>query len=140
MFECYPYTTLVGPEELGHDIERPRYKRPNASIPASERRLARAAIFDELVWRLVALKDASVPLDLMSNWRTADLANSPSPLNDRDYKHREDLLDAVLCAWTAALWDKHDLERCQVLGSDGEPDEQGRRATIIAPARPEQRR
>ncbi len=36
MFECYPYTTLVGTEELGYDIERPRYKRLAAGTPAPE--------------------------------------------------------------------------------------------------------
>ena len=51
------------------------------------------------------------------------------------YKHREDLIDALLCAWASSLWDRHGLERCQVLGlPDDEPA-----ATIIAPARYEQR-
>lgn len=31
--ECYPYTTLVGAGELGHDLERPRYKRKPRSMP-----------------------------------------------------------------------------------------------------------
>lgn len=140
VFECYPYTAIVGAEELGYDIERPRYKRPDTRLPLAERRLARAAAFDELVWRIVDLKAATVPVDVMSHPLTADLANSPSPLAASDYKHREDLLDAVLCAWTAGLWSKHKLDRCQVLGTESEPDAQGRRATIIAPARPEQRR
>lgn len=58
---------------------------------------------------------------------------------DAAYKHREDLIDALLCAWTAAFWVRHGLARCQVLGlpavTDGTPA-----ATIIVPARPEQRR
>jgi hypothetical protein len=42
-------------------------------------------------------------------------------------------------AWTAALWAHHGLDRCQVLGPAGTLD--GRpAATIIVPARPEQRR
>jgi predicted RNase H-like nuclease len=55
------------------------------------------------------------------------------------YKQREDLLDAALCAWTAALWYRHGPARCQVLGSASKPDREGRRATIIAPARNSQR-
>src|SRR6516164_6909806 len=67
------------------------------------------------------------------------LAEQPSPIDDVAYKHREDLIDALLCAWTAALWARHGLDRCQVLGPAGTLD--GRpAATIIVPARPEQRR
>ncbi|NYF09818.1 putative RNase H-like nuclease [Leifsonia sp. AK011] len=139
MFECYPYTTLVGAHELGYEVERPRYKRPNTSLPSTERRSARAAVFDDLVSRMLALRDASVPLDLLSHASTADLSITLSPTTDRDYKHREDLLDALLCAWTAAVWAEEGLDRCQVLGALSEPDEAGRRATIIALARSEQR-
>ena len=57
-----------------------------------------------------------------------------SPLNDADYKHREDLFDAAICAWTAALWARWSEARCQVLGLD-EPAGDGIRATIIAPFR-----
>ena len=57
-----------------------------------------------------------------------------SPLKDADYKHREDLLDATLCAWTAALWAGWGEARCQVLGLD-EPPRDGMRAAIIAPFR-----
>jgi predicted RNase H-like nuclease len=32
------------------------------------------------------------------------------------YKHREDLIDACLAAWTAALWIERGADRCQVLG------------------------
>jgi len=139
MFECYPFTTLVGARELGYDVERPRYKRPNTTLPSTERRPARAAVFDDLVSRMLTLRDASVPLDLLSHTTTADLSITPSPTTDRDYKHREDLLDALLSAWTAAVWAKEGLDRCQVLGAASEPDKSGRRATIIALARSEQR-
>jgi hypothetical protein len=51
----------------------------------------------------------------------------------------DQLIDALLCAWTAALWSRHGTDCCQILGppqdSATEPI-----ATIIAPARPEQRR
>ena len=61
---------------------------------------------------------------------TAALLAEPTPLADRSAKHREDLLDAVLCAWTGLLWLRHGLDRCQVLGDhDGDPP-----ATILAPA------
>jgi predicted RNase H-like nuclease len=55
---------------------------------------------------------------------------------DREYKHREDLIDAAICAWTGLLWLRHGLDRCQVLGDVGDPSG----ATIIAPARSSQRR
>jgi predicted RNase H-like nuclease len=99
----------------------------------------RAAACDELVRRTDALSGVRPPLDLRSNPVTQSLLE-PSPLEDRAYKHREDLIDALLAAWTAALWHDHRLTRCQVLGA-GDPlvDEHGARATIIAPARPEQR-
>ncbi len=140
MFECYPYTTLVGAHELGYKTERPRYKRPNTAIPPTERRAARAAACDDLVQRMAGLKQATQRLDLLSHPKTAALLNEPSPLDNRSYKHREDLIDAVLSAWTAALWAKGGLERCQILGAESAPDDAGRRPVIIAPARPEQRR
>jgi predicted RNase H-like nuclease len=138
--ECYPYTTLVGAPELGYDRERPLYKRKPHALSVAEWRPIRAAACDELVRRLAALRTASPPLDVRSYPATKRLLRG-SPLDDREYKHHEDLIDALLAAWTAALWYAHGLTRCQVLGSDDQlVDERGGRATIIAPARPEQRR
>ena len=42
------------------------------------------------------------------------------------------VFDAALCVWTGLLWWHHGLVRCQVIGDSS--------ATVIAPARPEQRR
>jgi predicted RNase H-like nuclease len=133
--ECYPYTTLVGVAELGyhHDGQRPRYKRKPKRCPTAQWRPVRAAACDELVCRLVGLEAVDPPLRLRSHPFTGDLL-TPSPLDDRVYKHREDLIDAVTCAWTAALWHRHGLTRRQVLGlpnPDGTPA-----ATIIAPMYP----
>jgi len=133
--ECYPYTTLVGVAELGyhHDGQRPRYKRKPKRCPTAQWRPVRAAACDELVCRLVGLEAVDPPLRLRSHPFTGDLL-TPSPLDDRVYKHREDLIDAVTCAWTAALWHRHGLTRCQVLGlpnPNGTPA-----ATIIAPMYP----
>ncbi|WP_438853895.1 DUF429 domain-containing protein [Agromyces sp. M3QZ16-3] len=139
-FECYPYTTLVGASEFGYDDERPRYKRPVRTLTPSERREFRARECDELIRRFAGLRDADPPIDLASHTLTRSLLDEPSPLADIPYKHREDLLDAAIAAWTAALWDRFGTERCQVLGADSEPDSEGRVATIIAPARPEQRK
>lgn len=137
--ECYPYTTLVGAAELGYDRERPRYKRPPKRLPVAAWRPLRAAACDELVRRLAALDRADPPLRLDSHPVTRRLAAEPSPAADRPYKHREDLIDALLCAWTASLWARHGPARCQVLGpATRGPDRPA--ATIIAPARPEQRR
>lgn len=140
--ESFPHCTLVGAAELGYDRERPRYKRPPRRLPVAAWRPRRAAACDELVRRLGGLATADPPLRLDSHPVTRQLAAEPSPPGDAAYKHREDLIDALLCAWTAALWVRHGLRRCQVLGL---PDDAAAgtaaapAATIIVPARPEQR-
>jgi len=138
--ECYPYTTLVGVAELSYDSERPRYKRPPKGMPSAAWRPLRAAACHELIRRLATLERADPPLDLRTHPETRRLMDEPSPLDRVRYKRREDLLDAVVSAWTAAFWHRHGPERCQLLGvppgaSPGTP-----LATIIAPARPEQMR
>lgn len=137
--ERYPYTTLVGAPELGYDTERPRYKRPPRRVPAAMWRPIRQAACDDLIQRMTRLADADPPLRLDSHPVTRQLVAEPSPLNDTAYKHREDLIDALLCAWTAAVWSRHGTDRCQVLGPSGS-DTVEPVPTIIAPARPEQRR
>jgi predicted RNase H-like nuclease len=138
MSECYPYTTLVGAPELGYDHERPAYKRKPASLAMTAWRPIRADACDELISRLDRLSDADPALRLDPHPLTRWLVGQPSPINDAAYKHREDLIDALLCAWTAALWYRHGLTRCQVLGpatvAGDDPV-----ATIIAPTRPNQR-
>lgn len=144
--ECYPFTTVVGAPELGYEDERPRYKHKRA--PVIRRRRMRMAEFwpictracDELIQRVAALAGGDPSLDLCSHENTRGLVDSPSPARPREYKPREDLLDAVLCAWTAAMWHRYGFDRCQVLGHSARPDCKGRVPTIIAPARPEQRR
>lgn len=138
-FECYPYTTIVGMWELGYEVERPRYKRLDRSLPPSVARLARAAAGDELIRRMTTLATATPPLRLTSHPLTEWLVREPSPALDVPYKHREDLLDAVLCAWTASVWHCHGQDRMQVLGRDDEPDSAGLLGTIIAATRDEQR-
>jgi predicted RNase H-like nuclease len=138
--ECYPWTTIVGAAELGYSPapNRPAYKRRPRGMSVAEFRPLRAADCDELLRRMATLVDADPPLDLLSHPETRELLTSKSPIEEHPYKHREDLLDAALCAWTASLWTKWGTERCQVLG-----DQQvagSKVATIIAPARPEQRR
>ncbi len=135
--ECYPYTTIVGYEPFGYS-ERPRYKRGPKKMRAPAFRSIRARECDGLIRRLTKLADADPPLDLGSNDVTRKLSHEKSPLNDKAYKHREDLLDAAVCAWTASLWHRHGYDACQVLGGD-EPGLVRPAATIIAPARPTQR-
>jgi predicted RNase H-like nuclease len=137
MSESYPYATLVGAPELGYGKERPRYKRKPPRRPVAQWRLERAANCDILISRLSQLAAADPPLLLHSCSVTRQLTGEPSPLGDPAYKHREDLIDALLCAWTAALWARHGLDRCQVLGLPAEPADEPA-ATIIVPARPEQ--
>ena len=137
MFECYPYTTIVGMAELGYEEKRPRYKRFDRSLPSALRRQARADACDELIRRMGTLATATPPLHIASHEVSRSLLE-PSPLVDAAYKHREDMLDAVLCAWTASIWHRH-VERVQVLGVEDAPDAAGRRGTIVAPARDGQR-
>lgn len=137
--ECYPYATLVGATELGYEHERPRYKRGPRGMPTAQWRPLRAEACDELIARLARLREASPPLDLRSHPVTAGLVDEQSPSLNRAYKHREDLIDACVAAWTAAFWWTHGFDRAQVLGADDPlQDSQGARATIIAPARVEQ--
>ena len=79
-------------------------------------RADRAGNCDVLISRLRQLADANPPLVLPSHPVTKELAEKPSPGTDAAYKHREDLIDALLCAWTASLWARHGFSRCQVLG------------------------
>lgn len=138
-FECYPHTTLVAAPELAYTDARPRYKKLDPTLPVAERRAARAAVCDDLIGRLSRLSAANPPLDLATHATTAALLDTPSPTKESAHKHREDLIDAAICAWTAAAWSQHGLERFQILGATDAPDEQGRVATLIAMARPEQR-
>jgi predicted RNase H-like nuclease len=139
-FECYPYTTLVGAAEFGYDDKRPRYKRMGTALPLTERRAARATVCDDLIQRMWRLADADPPLHLGTHESTDSLVIEPTPLTDAAYKHREDLIDALLSAWTASLWHRHGTARSQVLGAADPLVVDGRRGTIIAPARVEQRR
>jgi len=133
LYECFPYLALVGVPALGYDRERPIYKRKPRDLTPAEFRVLRARNADEIVRRVASLDDP--PIDLRSHPVTATLLDEPTPLADRAAKHREDLLDAALCAWTGLLWGRHGLAHCQVLGGDESPP-----ATVIAPCRPEQRR
>ena len=136
--ECYPYTTIVGARELGYTKERPRYKRKPKGKSMADFRPLRNAECDELIRRVAHLEDADPPMYLHTHPDTWKLVEEKSPNKDKDYKHREDLLDAALCAWTAALWTRWGKKRCQVLGLD-DATPSSVEATIIAPARPEQR-
>lgn len=134
--ECYPYTALVGAEEFGYDDERPVYKRKPKKMKAAPFRVQRAVVADDLIQRLDGLAVADPPLLLRSHPATESLVADPSPIEDRPYKHREDLIDAAICAWTGLLWLRHGNDRCQILGEAGA----GAPATIVAPARPSQLR
>jgi predicted RNase H-like nuclease len=138
--ECYPYATIVGAHELNYE-KRPAYKRRPRGIKAADWPSKRAHACDDLVQRLAGLRGATPAMDLASHRVTAQLINESSPTSNKAYKHREDLIDASIAAWTAALWTQGGFARCQLLGDDDsclDPD--GRRATIIAAARRDQRR
>jgi predicted RNase H-like nuclease len=107
-------------------------------VPVHQWRGERAATCDDLIRRLAMLAAGDPPLLLDSHPVARALVEESSPLPDRAYKHREDLIDALLCAWTALLWLRHGAHRCQVLGGRRSGPEPA--ATIIAPALPAQRR
>jgi predicted RNase H-like nuclease len=137
--ECYPYTTMVGAPALGFVSERPAYKRRPRAVLTADWPTVRGQACDELIRRVAALSTFKPPIDLRSHPETRRLVDEPSPKSGAAYKRREDLLDAAICAWTAAYWHRHGFMGCQVLGLDaGSEDEQA--PTIIAPARTEQRR
>lgn len=139
LYESFPYLALVGAPELGYDQARPIYKRKPRHLAPAGFRVVRAANTDDMIQRIATRCEP--PIELGSHPVTAALAAEPTPLADRAAKHREDLLDAVLCAWTGLLWLHHGLERCQVLGAPADaapPDEPP--AIVVAPCRPEQRR
>ena len=136
--ECYPYTAIVGACELGYDEERPRYKRQPKGMSMVDFLPCRKEACDELIRRVARLEDADPPMDLSTHPDTRRIVEEKSPDKRKDYKHREDLLDAALCAWTASLWTRWGKKRCQVLGLDAATPSAAQ-ATIIAPARPEQR-
>ncbi|MBF4618983.1 DUF429 domain-containing protein [Clavibacter sp. VKM Ac-2873] len=140
MLECYPYTTLVGAPELGFAGPKPRYKRLAPLLATAERRPHRAAEFRVVLDAVAGLASADPPLDVATHPRAAALVAEGPAIVERQHKHLEDLLDGLICAWTAAYWARHGLTRSQALGArDPVVDERGRRGTIIAPARPHQR-
>lgn len=108
--------------------------------PAAQAWLIRTTACDDLIRRLADVANHfPARMDLQSHPATAALAATPSPASKAPYKQREDLLDAAICAWTAALWHQFGNERCQVLGVSDDVAPARPIASIIAPARPEQR-
>ena len=99
---------------IGYEKERPRYKRKPRGMSSTDFRTLGNAECDELIRRVARLKEADPPLDLRTHPETRRLVTEKSPSTQKDYKHREDLLDAALCAWTAALWSRW--------GADGSRD------------------
>lgn len=74
-------------------------------------------------------------------WIYRDGLEGPSTTGRTLYEcYPYNLLDAAVCAWTAALWQRDGLQRCQVLGGAEHDGAGGQLATIVAPARREQRR
>ncbi|MFH6779888.1 DUF429 domain-containing protein, partial [Clavibacter michiganensis] len=102
MIECYPYTTLVGAPELGFDAMKPRYKRLAPLLATADRRPHRAAEFRMVLDAVAGLADADPPLDVSTHPRAAALVADGPAIVERQHKHLEDLLDGLICAWTAA--------------------------------------
>ena len=69
-------------------------------------------------WRLVARCSPGGRVRNPGVRIAAVIDGDQSPLDDQAYKHRDDLLDAALCAWTAALWHRQGVKHCQVLGDE----------------------
>ena len=131
--ECYPYTTLVGAEEFAFR-PRPPYKRKPKGLTMAQFWPKRLEAWDSIVARLAALADADPPLDIRSHPATRALEQTPAAGKGLAYKRAEDLLDAVVCAWTAALWWRHGPANCVPLGAPSAPGgDESLVATIIAP-------
>jgi predicted RNase H-like nuclease len=135
--ECYPYATIVGVDEFGYE-RRPAYKRARKGVPASEAWAIRTEACDCLISKIADLASHAVPVDLRSHPMTREVMDVRSPPQSAAYKQREDLLDAVICAWTAALWHRQP-DRFQILGNTHDAPSHRPIATIIAPARATQR-
>jgi predicted RNase H-like nuclease len=132
--ECYPYATLVGARDAFGYRDRPRYKRAPKGMAIAKFRPLRNAECDGLIRRIAALHDFDPPIDLMSHPTTRTLVESPSPDKSADYKHREDLIDAAICAWSAAYWHRYGRSQCAVFGSTSDEDRlENHLATILAP-------
>ena len=138
--ECYPYTTLVGACELGHDRAQPLYKRKPRRLPAAEWRPVRAAARDERIRRIDARSQARGQCSICAP-TPSHRAFSNHP-RSRTWLTSTGRIRSTRCSprgprrfGTATV-----SARCQVLGAD-DPliDERGAHATIIAPARQEQR-
>ena len=112
--EGYPYTTLVGARQFAFR-PRPPYKRKPRHLTMTQLWPERLKAWQETIERLERLATGDPPLDLSSNPATDGLRTTPVAGRAQAYKKAEDLLDAVLCAWTAALWHPHP-EECAVLG------------------------
>jgi predicted RNase H-like nuclease len=129
--ECYPYTTLVGAQEFAFHPRPPYKRKPKRFKTMAEFWPERLCAWDAIVGRLVALKGADPPLDIDSHAATGKLRATPVAGKASAYKQAEDLLDAVICAWTAALWWRHGYDKCAVLGSAGAGADPT--STIVAP-------
>lgn len=160
--ECYPYTTLVGVAELDYPHQRPPYKRRPVSVAAPGWPRRRARELDGIIARLDRLpQTAALPglpglpaLHLASHPVSRGWLAEPTAPTASAGKKREDMVDAVICAWTAALWHRSRWRRCQVVGAPHGPDAApgvgvgfpsdvdagAPLPTIIAPARECQRR
>jgi hypothetical protein len=56
--ECYPYTAIVGADELGYGSERPLYKRKPKGLSVAAWRPVRAGACDVLIQRVADLRNA----------------------------------------------------------------------------------
>jgi len=129
--EFYPYTTLVGAKQFAFR-PRPSYKRKPRHLTMAQFWPERLGAWNEIVERLERLALGDPPLDLRSHPATDALRVTPEAGKAQAYKKSEDLLDAVLGAWTAALWHRHP-EECTVVGPASRPTSGKLVATIIAP-------
>jgi hypothetical protein len=134
--ECYRYTTIVGYEEFGYN-QRPLYKRKPKSMRTAEFKTVRAAACAELITRVGVLADADPALDLRSHEVTRKLLEEPAPLDNGRTSTEK------ICSTPRSARGRHHSGiatassgvRCSALP----PEVERPTATIIAPARSEQR-
>jgi hypothetical protein len=80
-------------------------------MPPVEARPIQTAACDELIRRVARLAEFDPPMDIASHPETNRLLAEASPARWRDYKLREDLVDAAIYTWAANYWHRRGADR-----------------------------
>ncbi len=121
--EVYPHPAQVALFDLSKTLKYKRSRRRSIDV--------RRAAFAEYVTHIEALRSSEPAVDVTTGERWLRLRNGLSATTVKAEMNRlEDELDAFFCAYVAAYYDQHRLERCRVVGSVAE-------GYIVTPVRPQ---